>query len=237
MIHLARSSKCPPLIARPEDTVLSSSSNSKHLHRCLKDWSDFFAKKQPHPDFRIIIIAPSAATVPRTLRSECITIVSPPPELISPLSHSLDCRMNFAGSLSSQLQSNLLHVLSDSPTIATEGQNSTWPVSVVSTAILHAVLSLTLPSISKDVLFRMVNLSRTLPLQPSFTAPPRNSSQLVDALLSQAITHVPLTTIMLTRLRLLCDCICSVNYASFMPASPHFVSFPRVMANIDGVSR
>jgi hypothetical protein len=237
MIYSSRSSKCPPLISRPEDMSPSSSSTSKQLHRCMKDWSDFFAKKQPHPDFRIVIIAPSLVAVPRTLRAECIAIVAPPADTITPLSRSLDCRMNFAGSLSSLLQSNLLHVLSDSPTIATEGQNSTWPVSVVSTVVLHAVLSLTLPSIGKDMLFQMVNLSRKLPLQPTFTAPPRNSSQLVDALLSQAITHVPLTAVMLTRLRLLCDCICSVNYASFMPVSPHFVSFPRAMTNNDGIKR
>jgi hypothetical protein len=145
--------------------------------------------------------------------------------------------MNFAGSLSTQLQTNLLHVLADSPTIATEGQNSTWPVSVVSAVVLHAVLSLTLPSMGKDLLFQMVNVSRTLPLQPSFSASPRHSSQQIDALLSLAITHVPLTAVSLARLRLLCDCICSVNYATFMPVSPHFVSFPRVMANSDGIKR
>ncbi len=237
MIHFSRSSKYPPLVSRPEDIFASGSSPAKRLHRCMKDWSDFFAKRRPHPDFRIIIVAPSVAAVPRTLRSECITIISPLPETISPLSRSFECRMNFAGSLGSQLESNLLHVLSDSPTIATEGQNSTWPVSVVSAVVLHAVLSLTLPSIGKEMLFQMVNLARKLPLQPSFSAPPRNSSQLVDALLSQAVTHVPLTAAMFTRLRLLCDCICSVNYASFMPVSPHFVSFPRVMTNSDGIKR
>jgi hypothetical protein len=203
----------------------------------MKDWSDFFAKRHPHPQFRIIIIAPSAATVPHTLRSECITIVCPPPEAIAPLGHSLNCRMNFAGSLSNQLEANLLHVLSDSPTIATEGQNSTWPVSVMCVAVLHAVLSLTLPAIGKDILFQMVSLARNLPLQPSFTAPPRNSSQLVDAILSLAVTHVPLTAVMLSRLRLLCECICSVNYSSFMPVSPHFASFPRAMTNSDGIKR
>jgi hypothetical protein len=175
--------------------------------------------------------------VPRTLRSNCITIVSPEPEAIAPLSHSLDCRMNFTGSLSTQLQANLLHVLSDSPPVATEGQNSTWPISVLSAVVLHAVLSLTLPSIGNNVLFQMVSLARALPLQPSFTTSPRTSSQLVDALLSLAITHVPLTATMLTRLRLLCDCICSVNYSSFMPVSPHFVSFPRSMTNVDGIKR
>lgn len=238
MIHAARlSNNRPPLISSFENISSSFDSTSKHLHRCMKDWSDFFAKRIPHPQFRIIIIAPSAATVPHTLRSECITIVCPPAESIAPLGHSLNCRMNFAGSLSNQLEANLLHVLSDSPTIATEGQNSTWPVSVMCVAVLHAVLSLTLPAIGKDMLFQMVSLSRNLPLQPSFTAPPRNSSQLVDAILSLAITHVPLTAVMFSRLRLLCECICSVNYSSFMPVSPHFVSFPRAMTNSDSIKR
>jgi hypothetical protein len=237
MIYAARSSKSLSLISRPQDLLSISGSTPKHLFRCMKDWSDFFAKHTPHPEFRILIIAPSASAVPRTLRSECITIICPPAASFAPLSRSLECRMNFAGSLSTQLQTNLLHVLADSPTIATEGQNSTWPVSVVSAVVLHAVLSLTLPSMGKDLLFQMVNVSRTLPLQPSFSASPRHSSQQIDALLSLAITHVPLTAVSLARLRLLCDCICSVNYATFMPVSPHFVSFPRVMANSDGIKR
>jgi hypothetical protein len=237
MIRTARSYKCPTLVSRPEEMTLSSSSTTKQVFQCIKDWSNFFAKNQLHPGFRIIIIVPSLTTVPHSLRSECVTFVAPPPELFAPLSYSLDCSMNFAGSLSSQLQANFLHILSDSPNIATQGQNSTWPVSVVSAAVLHAVLSLTLPSIGKDLLFQMVTVSRNLPLQSSFTASPRNSSQLVDALLSLAITHVSLSAFMRTRLRLLCDCICTLTYATYMPVSPHFVSFPQAMTNSDGIKR
>jgi hypothetical protein len=238
MLHGARSFKGAFLVSRPEDISSSSSPTSQHVNRCLMEWNDFFRKHQPHPQFRIIIISSCSEAVPRSLQSECIIIKSPPPESISPLSRSLDCQINFSGSLCARLQANLLHVLSDAPTIATEGQNSTWPVAVVSVAVLHAVLSLTLPCIGKDLLLQMVALSRTLPLQSSINSPPRNAAQLVDALLSLAITHVPVASaVMFARLRLLCECICSVNYASFMPVSPHFVSFPRVMTNSDSIRR
>jgi len=44
MIRTARSSKCPPLVSRLEDKSLSSSSPSKHLSRCIKDWCNICKK-------------------------------------------------------------------------------------------------------------------------------------------------------------------------------------------------